>query len=135
MGEWWPLATNSLGLRNAVACILEPHAGGRIYERTAEGLESLWGTVVTWEEPRRLVLTWHPGRHEGTAQEVEVRFTARTGGTRVELEHRGWEHAGDRAASLRERYLAGWPGVLAEFQARASGAAHTPAAQAPAFHG
>jgi uncharacterized protein YndB with AHSA1/START domain len=135
MGEWWPMATHSLGLRSAVGCVLEPQAGGRIFERTAEGLESLWGTILTWEEPRRLVFTWHPGRHADTAQQVEVRFTAQTGGTRVELEHRGWEHAGDRGEALRERYHAGWPGVLAQYQAKASGTAPTPPPPGPAFHG
>jgi hypothetical protein len=70
-----------------------------------------------------------------TAQEVEVRFTPAGSGTRVELEHRGWEKAGDRAMWLHERYAEGWPSVLGHYRAKASGkpAAGTP--KAASFHG
>ncbi|HEX7928404.1 MAG TPA: SRPBCC domain-containing protein [bacterium] len=134
LGDWWPLATNSLGLRNAVGCTLEPKAGGRIYERTAEGLESAWGTLSECNEPERLRFTWHPGRHASTAQEVEVRFTRAGTGTRVELEQRGWEKAGDRAAKLHKIYTDGWPNVLAQYRAKASGTAGS-ASKTDMFHG
>jgi hypothetical protein len=131
---WWPLATNSLGLRNAVSCVLEPRTGGRIFERTAEGLESTWGTVTGCREPEQLGFTWHPGRHASTAQEVTVRFSATPVGTLVALEHRGWEKAGERGTYLRARYAEGWPAVLAQYRSKASGKA--PASdQATPFHG
>jgi Activator of Hsp90 ATPase homolog 1-like protein len=50
------------------------------------------------------------------ATEVEVRFSAEAGGTRVELEHRGF----DISPSMRERSKAfanGWEVVLAQYVA------------------
>jgi hypothetical protein len=38
---------------------------------------------------------------------VEIRFTAKERGTRVELTHLRWEKLGDAATSLRERYERG----------------------------
>ena len=56
-----------------------------------------------------------------TAQEVEVRFSADGGGTLVELEHRGWQKLGARAAEARAGYDEGWTVVLGEHFAAAAG--------------
>lgn len=112
---WWPLATHSVGQANATGCVFEGRLGGRIYETRDEGAPRLWGTVTAWEPPHRIVFSWHPGRDASTAQEVELRFTDTGGGTRVELEHRGWEVLGERAAEIRNGYESGWAGVLALF--------------------
>jgi hypothetical protein len=37
--------------------------------------------------------------------------------TRVDLEHRGWERAGENAEKIRENYSGGWDKVLGEFVA------------------
>jgi len=64
----------------------------------------------------RVVFSWQPTRSSGAPTEVEVRFiTEDVATTRVELEHRGWERLGDRAAAARSSYLNGWPGVIARF--------------------
>jgi uncharacterized protein YndB with AHSA1/START domain len=118
---WWPLATHSIGEARAVACAIEPRVGGRVYERHADGSEMVWGHVRLWEPPARLVITWHPGRPEDTAQEIEIGFAACAGGTRVELSHRGWERAGETARKLRDRYESGWEFVLGRAYAAAAG--------------
>ncbi len=119
IGEWWPLTSKSLAMSHAASCVLETGLGGRIYERTAEGVESIWGTITEWSEPERFVMSWHPGRHPSTTQVLEVRFVPLETGTRVELEHRGWAQVGDRGIVLRDRYESGWPEVLAPFEAMA----------------
>jgi uncharacterized protein YndB with AHSA1/START domain len=50
--------------------------------------------------------------------EVEVRFTDEGGGmTRVDLEHRGWDRAGEGAEAVRENYAGGWEVVLGKYVA------------------
>jgi uncharacterized protein YndB with AHSA1/START domain len=121
LGRWWPLASHSLGQARAVTCVMEERAGGAIYETNDAGERFPWGQVVTWEPPRRIVMTWHPGQPPEAAQEVEVRFSPDGGGTRVELEHRGWQKLGQRAAESRDAYDHGWVDVLGVHFARACG--------------
>jgi hypothetical protein len=44
-------------------------------------------------------------------QLVEIHFTAKDRGTRVELTHSRWEKLSDAATNLRERYQRGWATV------------------------
>jgi uncharacterized protein YndB with AHSA1/START domain len=121
IGEWWPLETRSASGR-AVTCAVEERVGGRIFETTREGEEFVWGEILTWEEPERLVFTWRVvGLPESVFTEVEVRFVSERDWTRVELEHRQWERLGAMAATLRGVYDGGWPGILARFEAAAAG--------------
>ncbi len=62
INDWWPTATHSVGQHESVQVVFEMHQGGRIFERTAEGVESEWGKVLAWEPPTRFVMSWHPGR-------------------------------------------------------------------------
>ncbi len=112
VGRWWPLAAHSVGKSSAETAVLEGRVGGRIYERHRDGKTVVWGHVRLWEPPRRIVYSWHPGRGEDTAQEVELRFTPEGTGTRVELEHRGWDVLGKDAQETREDYDKGWNFVL-----------------------
>ena len=71
--------------------VFEPHVGGEVYEVAESGERGHWATVLEWEPPSRLVLAWNI-LDRGDVTEVEVRFLAADGQTRVELEHRGWEN-------------------------------------------
>ena len=55
---WWPADHTTAGEPGLEICF-EPRAGGRIFERTADGREFDWGRVLAWEPPHRLVYTWH----------------------------------------------------------------------------
>src|SRR6478609_9471673 len=93
-------------LRDAGLVTVRPDGARRLVERAVDGRTSVWGEVLAWEPPHRLVLTWHPGGDPDDASEVEVRFTASEGGgTRVELEHRGWERFGESAMLRRHAYV------------------------------
>lgn len=122
VGRWWPLATHSVGLADAESVVFEERVGGRLLERTADGTEHVWGTVSVWEPGARIVFSWHPGRAEETAQEVEVRFEATGEGTRVLLEHRRWETLLDDPQGTRDGYDGGWDSVLGDGFAAAAAA-------------
>jgi hypothetical protein len=124
MVDWWPLATRSVLLTDAVSCHVEPHVRGRVFERGRDGREELWGRIVLWDAPNRVVFTWHPGAPEETATEIDIRFTALGTSTRIELEHRNWERMGQRAELVRGLYEHGWPGIVGRFTECASGAAN-----------
>ena len=50
MGDWWPKGM-TIGGSHHVAVVNEPRAGGRWFERDAEGRETDWGRVLAWEPP------------------------------------------------------------------------------------
>ena len=113
IASWWPTATHSYGGDETETAVFEGKEGGRVYERQRDGTEAEWGEVVAWEPPHRFVLEW-----KICPSEVEVRFSYESDGvTRVDLEHRGWERAGEGAEAMRENYAGGWDVVLGTYAA------------------
>ena len=113
---WWPLHTHSTAKENAETVVIEPHVGGRFYERTVDGDEHDWGTVTAWEPPGLFACSWHPGYDPAEAQDLEIRFVPEGDGTRVELVHTGWERRADGAEAAKD-YGQGWEIVLGRFAA------------------
>lgn len=113
MARWWPLAQFHTG-PDPVDCAIEPRVGGRVFERAADGRETLWGTVTAYEPPHRLAFSWLIGLSAEQAQLIELSFTPEGEGTRVALTHSGWEKLGDaaKAAALSERYARGWQTIV-----------------------
>ncbi len=122
IGAWWPLPTHGMYGDRAGGVAFED---GRLVERSVAGEECLWGEVIAWEPPERLAFSWHPGGEASDASEVEVGFVADGEGTRVVLEHRGWERFGGSALIRRRRYVGPgtWGAVLEHFADLAEGQA------------
>ncbi len=59
--RWWPVKTHHLAEPAGAEAALEPFVGGRWYERGAGGWEQDWGTVLAWEPPHRVLLSWQGG--------------------------------------------------------------------------
>jgi len=117
LGKWWPLQEGlTFGGDRAHEIFLEPKLGGRFFERFRDGEEHVIGRVTAYEPPARVVFTWQPPSWTGPT-EVEVRFSAEGEGTRVRLEHRGWETAGTAALERRDNYGRGWDLVLSRYAA------------------
>jgi uncharacterized protein YndB with AHSA1/START domain len=126
--QWWPHGAGvpAGGLAAAPGrVVLEPRPDGHIYWRRDDGTVETWGEVRVWEPPHRLVLAWHPAVGSPASTEVEIRLAPEGSGTRVELEHRGWDQLGEPAAATRAQYESGWGEVLGLYAAagRDNGAA------------
>ena len=117
--SWWPTDTHSIHGDEVERVVFEERPGGEVYEVSRDGEKGHWATVLAWEPPDRLVLAWNILAAEPVATEVEVRFTAAGGKTRVELEHRGWD-ALEGGVEKRASYDTGWEHVLGVFTGRAS---------------
>ena len=118
---WCPIESHHIGETMASEVVMETHAGGRWFERDADGNECDWGYVTEIDPPHRLLLAWHLNPEWGfdpdpaKATEVEVTFTATgDGGTLVELEHRGFEKHGETGVKMRDAVSApgGWTDLL-----------------------
>jgi uncharacterized protein YndB with AHSA1/START domain len=71
----------------------EPGVGGRLVEIYDEAAGDLFevGRISIWQPGERLAFTWRlPNFQPDQLTEVEITFTAVQGGTRLTLEHRGW---------------------------------------------
>jgi hypothetical protein len=111
VGSWWPMATHSVHGAEATVAFTD----GRLVETGPDGSTSDWGTVLTWDPPHLLTMTWHPGRDATEATQVEVRFEpVEEHRTRVILTHSGWE-ARAESEQVRESYDTGWAVVLGAF--------------------
>jgi hypothetical protein len=111
---WWPSDHTVSG--EAELVVLQSGVGGRIFERTSDGVEHDWGEVTLWNPPTQLAYLWHLGADRTAATEVEVRFVARGAATtRIEIEHRGWDRLGEAADQWRDRNRVGWDTLLPHF--------------------
>ena len=123
MGSRWP-ASHHVGETPFKDILIDPRAGGRWYEVNVKGEECLWGTVLAWEPPKRVVLSWHLqpdwsfSPDTARASEVVLEFVAEgMEKTRVEFEHRHLERHGAGWEKLREQVGAegGWPMILEQY--------------------
>lgn len=114
--------------------VYEPFAGGRWYERADDGREYEWGKVLEWGPPHRLVLAWMVGASSGKwafdpdpahASRAEITFEPTERGTRVRVEHTGFEAHGPGAASIRRGVSQGWVEDLHDLR-RAAGRHNLP---------
>ena len=119
-GDWWPKDSHHISDTPTATGVLEVREGGRFYERAEDGSECDWGFVREVERPERLLLAWHLTPEwkfdpdPAKATEVEVTFSAENEGTKVTLEHRGFELHGDAGPAMRESVSSdgGWPTLL-----------------------
>ena len=122
MGGWWPRG-NTVAARMHADIVIEPHVGGRWFERDDAGAETLWGQVLVWEPPARLVLAWQlDGERRYDPElitEVEITFHPAGDGTEVRLEHRNLERLRKRADTWAAAIAEGWSQKVLEFAAYA----------------
>jgi Activator of Hsp90 ATPase homolog 1-like protein len=115
ISTWWP-KDHSVSQDADLEVVLEGHLGGRIYERTSSGMVHEWGKVTGWNPPRMLGYTWHLGADPGVLTDVVIRFDpAPDGGTRVEIDHGGWDRFEIDGSRRRDANRNGWDGIVPRF--------------------
>jgi len=118
MHGWWPEG-KTIGPQPRAAVMIEPHVDGRWYEVSESGVETMWGKVLVWSPPHRLVLAWQIDAswqfNSEFVTEVELRFTPQGTHTRVEFEHRDLERFGPSAEQHAAILGSGWPTILRLF--------------------
>jgi uncharacterized protein YndB with AHSA1/START domain len=123
LDTWWPLEMHSRAADQretedvtAERVEFQAFVGGRVLEHLSNGDVLPWGEVLAWDPPNAFVLAWKPNANANPPTELEVRFVADGGGTRVELEHRGWERLGAIGPEARAGYGEGWITPLERFR-------------------
>jgi len=106
--EWWPTAIHSVAGDRVRKVVVEPLAGGHIYEVDDAGTRHDWATVVAHEAPHRLLIEWYAGGTPDDATRLEVTFTETASGCTLRLVHDGFAAPGPR-----DNYDSGWDVVLA----------------------
>ena len=118
--DWWPMEGHRIN-ESSTAATLEPREGGRWFEHGPDG-ECQWGHVLAYEPPERLLLAWQLNEQWAYdpefSSEVEIRFSAVDGGTRVDLEHRDMDRFNPEVRASFDGE-GGWSGILAAYAASA----------------
>jgi uncharacterized protein YndB with AHSA1/START domain len=126
IGSWWP-ADHHIIEAPLAEMVFEAREGGDVYDRGTDGSECRWASVLAYEPPERLVISWNINRSWkvepdlARRSEVEVRFVPESENrTRVELEHRHLDRHGDGWEAMRDGVGSpdGWGGVLRHFDER-----------------
>ena len=74
----------------------EPGEGGRLLTYEESGAVHELGRIRIWKPGERIVFEWRAREFEpDQTTEVEVRFEPDENGTRITLEHRGWDSLPD----------------------------------------
>jgi uncharacterized protein YndB with AHSA1/START domain len=116
-GDFKPAEHNLLGSPIAET-VLEPKAGGHIYDRGIDDSECRWARVLVYDPPDRVVFSWDISPQwrvepdPDNTSEVEVRFIVESPQrTRVELKHRHLDRHGPGWESVRDgvAHDEGWP--------------------------
>jgi len=116
IGQWWrPGPINWNNAKRAIGIRIEPGVGGRwleVYDAASgEGFEC--GRITVWEPGARFVFLYQDAGHTIDGTEVEVRFEEIAGGTRVTLEHRGWDKVSPELLDQRRATKRwGWANIL-----------------------
>jgi len=117
ISTWWPSDHTCSG-EAGLEIVMQGQVGGRIYERTKGGVEHDWGEVTVWDPPDQLAYRWHLRQDRADATDVAIRFDPHgASGTRVRIEHGGWERLGSPGQERQAQNRSGWESLLPHFRA------------------
>lgn len=94
-------------------------SAGSDYEMGKDGARTIWGRVVEWHPPNRLVTTFNIGPLEGRETTVTWDLAAVAGGTRLTMAHAGIVPDMATECAILGHLDPGWDGHLASLRALA----------------
>lgn len=131
IGQWWrPNTLFELNGRADGKLAIESGVDGPVTEVYPDGSRFEVGRVRVWEPPDRLVFSWRAASFPPDREtSVCVRFESVDGGTRVVVEHFGWdsiprEHAARHGFPLlpfQQRLAEWWQALLDSLATRSTG--------------
>ena len=126
---WWrPSPLFRFTPRDGGVLSFEPGEGGRFIETLPSGTVFVIGRISVWQPGERLVFGWRQATFaKDQNTQVEVRFEAVGGETRVTVEHKGWDsvpqtHVARHTMSdlvFLQRHGTYWRALLEEMAKRA----------------
>jgi uncharacterized protein YndB with AHSA1/START domain len=124
IGAWWPSGFSGKGSRLR----METFLGGRFIETRADGTEYEIGRLTAYEPPHLVAFSWRAPSWDNITTQVNVRFSADGDGTRIELEHSGWEQDA-KTREVRTGYNEGWDLMLQHYVNHCDAPSHSPMKQ------
>jgi uncharacterized protein YndB with AHSA1/START domain len=128
IGAWWqPNGLFQFTRDKAGELAFEPGPEGRLTETYEDGSVFEIGRITAWEPPSRLAFTWRQASFGGDMlTKVQVRFEAAGDGTRVVLEHSGWDSVPQKHVArhgfplgvFQERHAEWWRALLGRYWGR-----------------
>jgi uncharacterized protein YndB with AHSA1/START domain len=124
LGSWWP-REYTWAKDNLAEIGIEPKYEGKCYERSKDGAETLWGTVLTVARPEHIVFAWQINADRSAepnialASRVDVRFApAGSEKTSIVLVHRDFPRHGAGWQKYRSNMAgkSGWPRILEHYK-------------------
>jgi len=124
LSSWWP-REYTWAKDNLAEIGIEPKYEGKCYERSKDGSESLWGTVLTVARPEHIVFAWQINADRSAepnvalASRVDVRFSpAGDDKTSIVLVHRDFPRHGAGWQKYRSNMAgkSGWPRILEQYK-------------------
>ena len=131
IGTWWrPNDLFRFTDRSGTRLAFEPDPPERLVEIDGGGERFEIGPVLRWEPPHQVVFGWRQaGFPEDRSTEVSVRFEEVSTGTRVTVEHWGWDEIPPESAArhgfplgaFQQRLAEWWQVLLDSLASRARG--------------
>ena len=131
IGAWWrPNGLFRFTGREGTRLAFEPEPPEHLVEIGTDGSRFEIGPVLEWSPPSHLVFGWRQESFpDDRSTEVAVRFDAVHDGTRVTVEHFGWDaippanaaRHGFPLGDLQQRLAEWWQALLASLRAQLSG--------------
>jgi len=129
IGAWWrPNSLFRFTDREEARLAFEPDPPERLVEVGHDGERFEIGPVIEWDPPSLLVFGWRQtGFPDDRSTEVSVRFEPVDEGTRVTVEHFGWDEIPQQHAArhgfplgpFQQRVAEWWQDLLRSMGARA----------------